>query len=69
MTKHDWFVGHFVVVVSELGIGEWEGPAGLRSVLVRFVWHDIFCEGPFREVWEEVKERKEMLKLLEREMD
>jgi hypothetical protein len=33
------------------------------------VWHDIFCEGPFREVWEEVKERKEVLKLLEREMD
>jgi hypothetical protein len=66
MPEHDWFVGHLVVVVSELGIGEWEDPAGLRSVLIRFLWHDIFCEGPFSEVREEAKERKEVLKLLER---
>jgi hypothetical protein len=69
MPEHDWFVGHLVVVVNELGIETWEGPAGLRNVLIRFVWHDIFCEGPLREVWEEVSERREVLRLLEREID
>ncbi len=69
MPEHDWFVGHLVVVVSELGIEAWEGPTGLKSILVSFVWHDIFCEGPLREVWEEVRERREILSVLEREMD
>lgn len=68
MPEHDWFVGHLVVVVSEVGIEEWEGPGGMRSVLVRFVWHDIFCEGPLREVWEEVRDRREVLRVMERDM-
>jgi hypothetical protein len=68
MPEHDWFVGHLVVILSEVGIEEWEGPGGMRSVLVRFVWHDIFCEGPLREVWEEARERREVLRVMEREM-
>jgi len=68
MPEHDWFIGHLVVVVNEVGIEEWDGPGGMRSVLIRFVWHDLFCEWPLRKVWDEVKERREVLRVLEREM-
>jgi hypothetical protein len=63
--EHDWFVGHLVVVVSEVGIQNWEA---MREVLVGFIWHDTFCEGPFRDVWEEVEGRREVLRGLEREV-
>lgn len=62
MPERDWFINHLLVVVIEVGIEDWER---MRSVLVRFVWHDIFCEGPFGEVWREVEERREVLRGLE----
>jgi hypothetical protein len=40
----------------------------MREVLVGFIWHDTFCEGPFRDVWEEVEGRREVLRGLEREV-
>ncbi|KAK4542988.1 hypothetical protein LTR36_005986 [Oleoguttula mirabilis] len=52
MPERSWFVGHLVVVITDLGIGSWEA---MRRHLVQFAFHDNFCDVSFNDLWEEVR--------------
>jgi len=46
-----WFIGHLVPMTVDLGIESWED---MRGALTRVIWHAVFCEDSFRDVWDEV---------------
>ncbi|TKA74133.1 hypothetical protein B0A55_06832 [Friedmanniomyces simplex] len=60
MPERGWFVGHLVVVITDLGILNW--PA-MRRHLIQLAFHDNFCDENFGLLWKEVRARQELLDL------
>ncbi|KAK4889150.1 hypothetical protein LTR27_012053 [Elasticomyces elasticus] len=60
MPERAWFVGHLVVVITDLGIKQW---AAMRQHLIQLAFHDNFCDESFGKLWQEVRARQERLNL------
>ncbi|KAK1068697.1 hypothetical protein LTR74_005355 [Friedmanniomyces endolithicus] len=58
MPERGWFVGHLVVVITDLGIEDW---LGMRQHLIKLAFHDNFCDESFGLLWREVRARQELL--------
>ena len=58
MPERAWFVGHLVVVVTDLGIQSWDA---MRQYLVKLAFHDNFCDVSFNALWNEVKQKQAIL--------
>jgi hypothetical protein len=56
--ERDWFVNQLVLVVTDHDIGSWNDMKGL---LLKFLWFDSYCEGPFRLLWDEVVFKRDKL--------
>lgn len=61
MPERTWFVGHLVVVVTDLSISNWEA---MRRSLVKLAFHDNFCDENFNKLWNEVREKQKSLNLM-----
>jgi hypothetical protein len=53
--ERHWFVGHLVPVVTDMNINCWEE---MKPHLVKVIWLELFCEGPFRELFDEVQTKR-----------
>lgn len=62
MPERSWFVGHLVVVITDLQIGTWEA---MRQHLLRLAFHDNFCDMSFHALWDEVRQRQEAFGMLD----
>ena len=60
MPERSWFVGHIVVVITDLGIETWEV---MRQNLVKLAFHDNFCDKSFNALWVEARNKQEALSL------
>lgn len=60
MPERAWFVGHLVVVITDLGITTWED---MRTYLVKLAFHDNFCDISFNALWSEVEKKQHILNL------
>jgi len=60
MPERTWFVGHLVVVITDLGIKDWPD---MRQHLIQLAFHDNFCDMSFGKLWEEVRRRQQLLNL------
>lgn len=60
MPERSWFVGHIVVVITDLEIHTWEA---MRQHLVKLAFHDNFCDKGFKSLWLEAREKQEALQL------
>lgn len=58
MPERSWFVGHLVVVVSDLDIRTWDD---MRRHLVQLAFHDNFCDMSFKKLWIEVRAKQVLL--------
>lgn len=58
MPERSWFVGHLVVVVSDLDIRTWDD---MRRHLVQLAFHDNFCDISFKKLWIEVRAKQVLL--------
>ncbi|KAK3675949.1 hypothetical protein LTR78_004141 [Recurvomyces mirabilis] len=58
MPERSWFVGHLVVVVTDLRIRTWQE---VRQYLVQLAFHDNFCDITFGKLWDEVKQKQDSL--------
>jgi hypothetical protein len=56
--ERDWFVGHLVPVVAHLELRSWDA---FVTALEGVVYIRNFLDGPFRELWEDVKFATEVL--------
>jgi hypothetical protein len=56
--ERSWYIGHLVVVTSDLGIRSWEE---LRGYLVQLAFHDNFCDTSFHQLWDEVQQKQDFL--------
>ena len=61
MPERAWFVGHLVVVVTDLEILDWPS---MRRHLVHLAFHDNFCDISFNALWEEVHRKQQVLNLM-----
>jgi len=57
-----WFVGHLATVADDLNIWSWEE---MKPHVTKVIWVEIFCNDPFRELWDEVVRKREKLGLLD----
>lgn len=60
MPERSWFVGHLVVVITDLHIQTWDA---MRQHLVKLAFHDNFCDISFNALWNEVRQKQEVLNL------
>ena len=60
MPERAWFVGHLVVVITDLHIQNWES---MRQHLVKLAFHDNFCDIGFNALWTEARRKQEALNL------
>lgn len=61
MPERAWYVGHLMVVITDLGIQTWEA---MRQNLVMLAFHDNFCDVSFNALWKEAKQKQEALTLV-----
>lgn len=66
MPERSWFVGHLVVVVTDLRIDSWED---MRQHLVKLAFHDNFCDIGFHRLYEEVSRKQEVLNIVPAEIE
>lgn len=60
MVERSWFVGHLVVLTTDMRIDSWET---FRAYLVELAFHNNFCEFNFNLLWLEVQQKKSQLAL------
>ncbi|KAK6441433.1 hypothetical protein LTR95_002336 [Oleoguttula sp. CCFEE 5521] len=58
MPERSWFVGHLVVAITDLDIGNWDP---FREYLVALAFHDNFCDISFQALWVEVERKRATL--------
>lgn len=79
MPERSWFVGHLVVVVTDLGIRDWRSMRQVSQMskscstigrwltlaqhLIQLAFHDNFCDISFEKLWLEVRQKQELLSL------
>lgn len=51
-----WYIDHLLEVVKEHHIHTWEE---MKPHLVKVLWVEVFCEAPFRELWDEVSAERD----------
>jgi hypothetical protein len=56
--ERSWYIGHLVVVTSDLDIRTWDQ---LRGYLVQLAFHDNFCDISFHQLWDEVRQKQDLL--------
>lgn len=61
MAERSWFVGHLVVVITELEIESWNS---MRQHLVKLAFHDNFCDKAFGALWAETRQKQEDLNIM-----
>ena len=65
MPERSWYVGHLVVVTTDLDIESWEE---MKRYLIKVMELAVFCEESFSLLWDEVAAKKENLRLDESAM-
>jgi len=60
--ERKWFVGHLVSVITDMDINSW---GEMKSHCVKVIWSDVWCDQPFRELWEEVKRKIDILDIID----
>ena len=60
MPERAWYVGHLVVVITDLRIQSWEV---MRQNLIKLAFHDNFCDISFNALWKEAKQKQEALNI------
>jgi hypothetical protein len=60
--ERSWFVGHLIAVADDLNILSYED---YKPHCVKIIWVEVFCDAPFRELWEEVVAKRDKQNLID----
>lgn len=59
LPERAWFVSHLVVMLDELQLEGWDET---KIALTHVMWHAVFCESSFQDVWVDIEQARETIR-------